>query len=456
MRLVLSEALEGTLSAADARSEVARLEKDFDTRADFWKGNPVASVKERLTGRQLAAGRRFIFEAHAMLDALSSGNVAAAREKLKDADAAYRDHRAGVDDTVKVANEYADGVIAEAESDRTGSMRAQLGIFAFALVAISTLGMWLMRRVMRTIGGEPAEVAAIALEIAKGNLGARIPDTLASPGSVMDAMRRMRDSLSSIVRDVRDGVQSVSSASREIAAGNLDLSSRTEQQASSLQQTTASMEHLTDTVHRSSDSARQANDLAKVASEAARSGGAIVANVVTTMTDISNASRQMAEITSVIDGIAFQTNILALNAAVEAARAGEQGRGFAVVATEVRGLAQRSAQAAREIRAMIDDSVVKVQSGARLVNDAGTSMQDIVDQVTRVTDLIREISGSTAEQTTGISQIGSAMAQMDQTTQQNAALVEQSAAAAESLKQQSIRLEEAVRVFKLDAEATAA
>jgi methyl-accepting chemotaxis protein len=259
----------------------------------------------------------------------------------------------------------------------------------------------------------------------------------------------MRAQFSQVVGEVRNGVESVSTASGEIAAGNQDLSSRTEQQASSLQETAASMEELTTTVKQSADNARQANQLANTASEAASKGGAVVGQVVSTMEEITASSRKIADIISVIDGIAFQTNILALNAAVEAARAGEQGRGFAVVAGEVRNLAQRSAQAAREIKTLISDSVEKVDAGSKQVAEAGATMNEIVTQVRRVTDLIGEISSAALEQSSGIGQVNEAITQMDQVTQQNAALVEQSAAAAASLKAQANQLAEAVAVFKL-------
>jgi methyl-accepting chemotaxis protein len=254
---------------------------------------------------------------------------------------------------------------------------------------------------------------------------------------------------------VRLGVESVATASAEIAQGNADLSSRTEQQASSLQQTAASMEQLTGTVRTSTANARQANELAQGATEVASRGGEAMAQVVRTMNDIQSASTKISEITGVIDGIAFQTNILALNAAVEAARAGEQGRGFAVVASEVRTLAQRSAEAARQIKALIGDSVTQVEAGGVLVQDAGRTMDEVVKQVRQVGDLIGAITAAAGEQSQGIDQVGQAVSQLDQATQQNAALVEESAAAAESLKAQAERLSQTVAVFRLSATAGA-
>jgi methyl-accepting chemotaxis protein len=268
-------------------------------------------------------------------------------------------------------------------------------------------------------------------------------------GHLLEAMRTMVASLKKVVSEVRAGVDSVGTASAQIAAGNQNLSSRTEEQASSLQETAASMEQLTSTVKQSADNAKQADQVAASASSAAAKGGEVVDQVVATMGEISAASRKIAEIIDVIDSIAFQTNILALNAAVEAARAGEQGRGFAVVAAEVRNLAQRSGQAAREIKNMINDSVEKVDAGSRLVNDAGASMSEIVGRVKRVSDLIAEITSAAQEQSGGIAQVNEAVLQMDQVTQHNAALVEESAAAAVSLQEQANKLSEAVSVFKL-------
>jgi methyl-accepting chemotaxis protein len=264
-------------------------------------------------------------------------------------------------------------------------------------------------------------------------------------------MHEMQQSLRRVVSQVRASSDSIATGSSQIATGNADLSQRTEEQASNLQQTAASMEQLTATVQTNADTARQATQLAGSAAAAAGQGGAVVAQVVQTMDGITASSRKIADIIGVIDGIAFQTNILALNAAVEAARAGEQGRGFAVVATEVRTLAQRSAAAAKEIKTLIGDSVEKVEAGSQQVHQAGRVMEDLVAQVGRVNDLIGEMCSATTEQTQGIGQIGHAVSQLDQVTQQNAALVEESAAAAESLNQQAARLVAAVSVFRLEA-----
>jgi methyl-accepting chemotaxis protein len=268
-------------------------------------------------------------------------------------------------------------------------------------------------------------------------------------GQLLGALKDMNQSLLNIVGEVRNGTHSITIASSEIAAGNQDLSARTEQQAASLEETASSMEELTSTVKQNADNARQANQLAGAAASVARKGGSVVAEVVGTMESIDASSRKIVDIITVIDGIAFQTNILALNAAVEAARAGEQGRGFAVVASEVRNLAQRSAAAAKEIKGLIGDSVEKVNAGTRLVSDAGNTMEEIVSSVQRVSDIISEITAASAEQSSGIDEVYKAVGQMDQVTQQNAALVEEAAAAAESMQNQASSLAEVVSVFKV-------
>jgi methyl-accepting chemotaxis protein-1 (serine sensor receptor) len=288
--------------------------------------------------------------------------------------------------------------------------------------------------------------------IAGGDLTARVDARNTNEiGQLFAALKRMQESLTRTVASVRRGVDEINVGSHEIAAGNTDLSSRTEQQAASLEETAASMEELASTVKQNADNARQANQLAASASDVAERGGSAVSEVVHTMQEISASSRKISEIVSVIDGIAFQTNILALNAAVEAARAGEQGKGFAVVAGEVRSLAQRSAQAAKEIKGLIEDSVTKVGAGSQQVERAGSTMQEIVASVKRVTDIMGEISAASEEQSSGIDQVNRAVSQMDEVTQQNAALVEEAAAAAGSLQEQAERLAEAVAVFKVNA-----
>ncbi len=299
----------------------------------------------------------------------------------------------------------------------------------------------------------PLQVAVdVARQVAGGDLTVRVhPTTHDETGDLLTALKDMNEALVRIVGEVRGGTDTIATASSQITAGNQDLSSRTEQQASSLEETASSMEELTSTVKQNAENARQANQLAASASEVALQGGSVVAQVVDTMAAINESSRKIVDIIGVIDGIAFQTNILALNAAVEAARAGEQGRGFAVVASEVRNLAQRSAGAAKEIKLLIGDSVDKIAIGSKLVGQAGATMEQIVASVRRVTGIMGEITAASAEQETGIEQINMAIAQMDQVTQQNAALVEQAAAASESLQDQARNLARVVSVFKLDA-----
>ncbi len=319
------------------------------------------------------------------------------------------------------------------------------GIVAALLAAL--IAVWLARNIV----GPLHQAVAIARQVAQGDLTVQVQATAQDEaGQLLSALKEMNDALIRIVGEVRFGAETIATASSQIAAGNLDLSSRTEQQASSLEETASSMEELTSTVKQNADSARQANQLAAAASDVAVKGGEVVARVVETMASINDSSRKIVDIIGVIDGIAFQTNILALNAAVEAARAGEQGRGFAVVATEVRNLAQRSAAAAKEIKDLISDSVNKVEAGAKLVDQAGVTMNDIVNSVKHVTSMIGEITTASQEQTVGIDQINQAISQMDQVTQQNAALVEQAAAAAASLQEQATNLTQVVYVFKFD------
>jgi len=324
-----------------------------------------------------------------------------------------------------------------------------IGSVVAALVLGLALGAGLTRSVTRQLGGEPADAVTVANAIAEGNLAFHIQTRAGDNASIMAAMSRMREHLARLVSQVRASSDSIATGSAQIATGNADLSQRTEEQASNLQQTAASMEQLSGTVKTSADTAGHANELAASASAAAVKGGEVVGQVVATMQEIATSSKRISDIIGVIDGIAFQTNILALNAAVEAARAGEQGRGFAVVASEVRSLAGRSAEAAREIKSLIGASVEKVEVGARQVDEAGSSMTEIVSQVQRVSQLISEISSAAVEQSTGIGQVGQAVQQLDQVTQQNAALVEESAAAAESLKHQAAQLSDVVSVFRV-------
>ena len=329
---------------------------------------------------------------------------------------------------------------------------SRLGIMALALCAlvVSVIASFAITRgILKQLGGEPAAAADAADRVASGDLTVNVVVKSGDNASLMHSMKTMRESLVGIVSQVHVSTGAIASAAGQIASGNLDLSSRTEEQAASLEQTAASMEELTATVKRNSEHARQANELAASASTVSERAGNVVSQVVQTMGSINQASQKIVEIISVIDGIAFQTNILALNAAVEAARAGEQGRGFAVVASEVRSLAQRSATAAKEIKALIGGSVEQVEQGNRLVDEAGTTMNEVLDSVKRVTLIMTEIMNASEEQATGIEQINLALTQMDQVTQQNAALVEEAAAAAESMREQAETLVTAVSVFKL-------
>ena len=324
------------------------------------------------------------------------------------------------------------------------------------LVAAGLIGVIYMtlmiRSLLRQLGGEPGYAAAIANEIAGGNLALDIVVNPNDTTSLMYSIKSMRDSLSNIVSEVRAGTHTIAGASGEILSGNRDLASRTEQQAAALEETAASIEQLTATVRQNADNAQQANQLAMTATDVATKGGQVVAQVVDTMDAINESSSKIVDIISVIDSIAFQTNILALNAAVEAARAGEQGRGFAVVATEVRSLAQRSATAAREIQGLINDSVEKVSSGSKLVHDAGVTIEEVVSSVRRVNDIMGEITIASQEQSQGIGQVNEAITQMDSNTQQNAALVQQAASTSARMENQVQNLVEVVSVFRLEQE----
>ena len=338
------------------------------------------------------------------------------------------------------------GLRTEAHANQARSI--MLVAMAVALAVAAAAALWLIRSITTPI----RTVVALADQIAEGNLSQSITvDSTNETGQLMASLQRMQAKLSQVVSQVRSGSESVATASAEIAQGNHDLSARTEQQASALEETAASMEELGSTVRQNADNASQANQLALNASKVAIQGGEVVGQVVETMKGINESSRKIADIISVIDGIAFQTNILALNAAVEAARAGEQGRGFAVVASEVRSLAGRSAEAAKEIKTLIGDSVGRVEQGTALVDKAGSTMTEVVSSIRRVTDIMGEISAASSEQSSGVAQVGEAVTQMDQATQQNAALVEEMAAAASSLKSQAQDLVQVVAVFKLDA-----
>ncbi|MGE0329093.1 MAG: methyl-accepting chemotaxis protein [Ramlibacter sp.] len=361
-----------------------------------------------------------------------------------------------VDAQLTLANAAMDTLDSLLTSRAADQRRSLAGLLALVVVLLG-LGAWVSlvaaRSILRQIGGEPFELVTVARAISQGDLTAHVPVRSGDTRSIVAAMAGMKTNLAGVVRRVRGNADSVVTASTQIAHGNQDLSQRTEEQANALQQTAASMEELGSTVRLTSDNAQRANALAQEATRIAGQGGQVVAQVVQRMGGINDSAKQIADIIGVIDGIAFQTNILALNAAVEAARAGEQGRGFAVVAAEVRTLAGRSAEAAREIRGLITNSVEQVGQGSTLVAQAGETMHEIEASIQRVSALVAEISNASVEQASGVAQVGQAVTQMDQVTQQNAALVEESAAAAESLRQQAHELMEAVAAFRLPAEA---
>ncbi len=436
---------------------MAAIEKAMDkTMKDFEEDRIayeplITSDEERRLYNEFQADWQAYLRLHEQFLALSRQNentkakdlLESESERLFDALSAKLERLADLnEDGARASSKEAEGVWAVARNSMLGG--ALLGL----VIAIAA-GAGVTRSIVSQLGGEPAEAAEFAGAIAQGDL----TRTMAlRPGDTISLMARLADmqkSLTRVVAGVRQNAESVATASTQIAEGNQDLSQRTEEQASALQQTAATMEQLNTTVRNNADSAKQANQLAQGASAVAAQGGQVVDQVITTMQGISQSSRKIEDIIGVIDGIAFQTNILALNAAVEAARAGEQGRGFAVVAGEVRTLAQRSAEAAKEIKSLIGSSVEQVIRGTELVDQAGKTMADIVGAIQRVSDIVGEITSASVEQSSGISQVGNAVSQMDQATQQNASLVEESAVAAESLKGQAAQLVQAVAVFKL-------
>lgn len=416
-------------------------------------GELVSEPREKELYPQIVRSVAIYKDAHERINALFSQGQKPAGQAVMNSDStpAYRTLQDQINELTVINVKGAEVSDAQANQIYDDARVAIIGLVIACIGLAMMLSWWIARLVARPLG----QAVVVAQQVAEGDLTADIPHGgRDETGQLMVALKQMNDRLLSIVQEVRTGTDTIATASAEIATGNMDLSSRTEQQAGALEETASAMEELTSTVRQNSDNARQANQLAVTASNIAQSGGAVVAKVVDTMGAINVSSRRIVDIIAVIDGIAFQTNILALNAAVEAARAGEQGRGFAVVASEVRSLAQRSAAAAHEIKGLIEDSVAKVDMGTKLVGEAGQTMGEVVASVKRVSDIVAEITAAGAEQSQGIEQINNAVVQMDENTQQNAALVEQAAAAAKSLQEQAAGLSQTVSIFRLSAALT--
>ncbi|PQO93256.1 methyl-accepting chemotaxis protein [Massilia phosphatilytica] len=410
-----------------------------------------ASAEEKSLLNQVKEAEGTAMPAIAKASALYLANNAmdATRVMVKEIRPAQKKWLEALDQLGKLEDKLNAQTQIDAEAAFASARNFMLVLLALA-VALGILAATVITRgLLKQLGGEPGYTAKIAGSIAEGDLSIAINTKSSDRGSLLIEMKQMRNSLVDIVSQVRRGTHTITTASREIAAGNTDLSSRTELQASSLEKTASAMEELTSTVKQNADNAREANHLAATASDVARKGGEVVSQVVGTMGEINSSASKIADIIGVIDGIAFQTNILALNAAVEAARAGEQGRGFAVVASEVRNLAQRSAAAAKEIKHLIGDSVEKIGRGSKLVGQAGETMDEVVASVKRVTDIMSDIASASAEQSAGIEQVNLSIIEMDGMTQQNAALVEEAAAAFQSLQDQAAELQRVVSIFKL-------
>ena len=440
-------------AAADKQGEKKRIEDALAKNLELF--NKMAEAIRTEKGKALLQGMRDVREPYqAALQktiglAMDDHDAEATAFLLKDLRSLQTAYFKALDESTSYQRSLAADLGEKARAQvHTATVLLALIVLGSALTGAATA--WAISRgLQRQLGGEPRDVIRVANAMAEGNLAVETQVRRGDTSSIVAAMQRMKESLAHLVGQVRNSSDSIATGSAQIATGNADLSQRTEEQASNLQQTAASMEQLSGTVKANAETTRQANLLASQACDAAAKGGQTVSTAVATMQDIASSSKKIADIIGVIDGIAFQTNILALNAAVEAARAGEQGRGFAVVAGEVRSLATRSADAAKEIKSLIGASIDRVEAGVRQVNEAGVSIHGIVAQVQQVTQFIGEISNATDEQSTGIGQVGTAVSQLDQVTQQNAALVEESAAAAESLRHQAKQLAELVSVFTL-------
>ncbi|WP_430231226.1 methyl-accepting chemotaxis protein [Paraburkholderia tropica] len=438
------------------RTQHAQFITDFAATLDVYS-KLVSSAEERRCYDEINAAWTAYLDHDKQLQTLADAGdsgAADARALASGASAkSFATAQSLINDDIKLNQQGAEAEVARAKSAYAGAFAWTIGLIALAIA----LGIVIALVITRSITAPLARAVSVAETVARGDLTARIDVTGNDEASqLLSALRHMNERLVDLVARVRTGSEGIATAAAQIAAGNTDLSQRTEEQAASLEETAASMEELTATVKQNADNATQGNTLAGQASSTATRGGEVVGRVVDTMREISQSSEQVAQIISVIEGIAFQTNILALNAAVEAARAGEQGRGFAVVAGEVRTLAQRSATAAKEIKDLIATSVERVNNGTALVDDAGRTMSEIVQSVRRVADLMGEITAASGEQRTGIEQVSQAVSQMDEVTQQNAALVEEASAAAQSLSTQAGALRELVSVFKVSGAAASA
>lgn len=432
---------------ARAETQMAQCLKEFSVQLNVFK-ELVSSPEDKADFKaMMAIAGKYIQESQKILALSQRGNQVAARDWIDDeSQTMFSESMKKIETLAKRSLDASTGAGQSAEATYYSARMWITGV----LIGTVVIGISMAFALARLVSLPLLRAVGIANTVAAGNLSAHIEVTSSDEtGQLMQALKFMNDSLVKVASEVRSKTDTITTASKEIAAGNLDLSYRTEKQASSLEETTASMEQLTATVKQTADNARQASSLADSASTAAVMGSAVVSQVVQTMASINQSSKKIADITGVIDSIAFQTNILALNAAVEAARAGEQGRGFAVVASEVRNLAQRSAIAAKDIKNLITDSVYKVDSGTRLVDQSRTTMEQIVTCVKRVTDIMSEISAASLEQSAGIEHVNKALSQMDLATQQNAALVEEAAAASESMQTQAVNLAQVVSVFKL-------
>jgi len=434
--------------------EVVSSRKELDTILAQLDGLLVYPQARAVLAQEVQLNARYTQGQQELMRLIASGNAAGARAYMKTTlRPLLADYKAAIDQQIRVQADLAKATAQDAHATYIRTRTLMIALAAGILAVACALAWWITASITRPL----RRALDVATAVAAGDLTTRVEvDSRCEVGQLLGTLKRMNENLVATVGTVRSGTETIALASDEVAAGNQDLSARTEQQASALEETASSMEELTSTVRQNADNARQANTLAATASAVASRGGVVIEQVVVTMAEIHAASGRIGDIIGVIDGIAFQTNILALNAAVEAARAGEQGRGFAVVASEVRSLAQRSAAAAREIKSLIIDSGDKVDAGSQLVREAGSTMREIVDSVRRVADILGEIMAASLEQSAGIEQINVAITQMDDVTQQNAALVEQAAAAAQAMRDQAARLLDAVAVFRIEGEAAPA